>query len=553
MRVVIVDDQKTNREMFRYMLLSIASEIEVFESGEGVVESLKQAEQLPDLILMDVMMPIKDGFTTAKEIRAEFKHVHIPIIFLTVLDDRDSFGRCLFYGDDFILKPVGRSTLLAKVQAHYRIAKMHNEVSQQRDELSHFHEQVKYDYAMSESIFTNLIEEMTRELPSIDYISTPSTVFNGDLIVVADRPQGGAYVMIADATGHGLPAAISTIPASRAFFSMAEKGLALGEIVTEINSSLARFLPLGMMVAASVFEISSNGQDVMWWGGGLPDGYILDQEGKIIRNLTSEHMPLGVLANDEFEVNLLRLRLEPGQQIVCYTDGVTEAANSEGEQFGEERLRTVLEGGQSVIPTLNAAVNDFAVRKKSDDLSILAMTFPVLHSSVKEHDYEKPFVGSVPLSSTLRFSKQTLNDVTLMAEVRSYLSGMISGGQDLDLICSVLSELLANALEHGLLGLESSIKSDEEGFFKYYQLREEGLKRLDENAYLILIFDYYPTERKLHMTIEHNGNGFDHHALHQQANDEVHGRGIILVSELCETFEYSNNGTKVEAMYRLTH
>lgn len=66
MRVLIVDDQKTNREMFRYMLTSIAEEITLFENGEGVVDALKEAESLPDVILMDVMMPVKDGFTTVK-------------------------------------------------------------------------------------------------------------------------------------------------------------------------------------------------------------------------------------------------------------------------------------------------------------------------------------------------------------------------------------------------------------------------------------------------------------------------------------------------------
>jgi len=552
MRVVIVDDQETNREMFRYMLTSIASEIELFESGEGVIESLKKAQRLPDIILMDVMMPVKDGFTTAKEIRAEFSTVHIPIIFLTVLDDRDSFGRCLFYGDDFILKPVGRSTLLAKVQAHYRIAKMHNEVRQQRDELTHFHEQVKYDYAISESIFSNLIEEMGNDLQGVKYVSTPSTVFNGDLIVVANRPQGGAYVMIADATGHGLPAAISTIPATRAFFSMAAKGLALGDIVTEVNSSLGRFLPLGMMLAASVFEVSATGLDVMWWGGGLPDGYILDQQGKIVNSLTSTHMPLGVLANDEFEVNLIKMRLEPGQKIVCYTDGVTEAANKQGEQFGEQRLKNVLDGCQEVIASLSKAVNDFAPSNKSDDLSILEMTFPVLNPDAEMRPVDRPFVGSVPVMTRLKFTKSVLNDISLMTEVRSYLSGIISGGQDLDLVCSVLSELLANALEHGLLRLESSLKSDEEGFFKYYQLREERLRKLDEHAELNLQLDFAPDVGQLMITVEHNGQGFDYQSMQAAQSDECYGRGIVLVSELCQSLHYSNHGTKVEACYQLS-
>lgn len=221
MRVTIVDDHKSNRELCRFILSPIVEHIDTFENGADAVEAMLVMDVLPDVILLDVMMPVKDGFTTAKEIRDSFPNHHIPIIFLTVLDDHDSFERCLSLGDDFILKPVERSVLLAKVQAHYRIVKMHNEVTQQRDKLNYFNEQVQYDYAIAESIFTNLMEEMSAKVSNIygiSYISTPSTIFNGDLIIVANRPYGGVYIMIADATGHGLPAAISTIPATRTFF-----------------------------------------------------------------------------------------------------------------------------------------------------------------------------------------------------------------------------------------------------------------------------------------------------------------------------------------------
>lgn len=168
MRVIVVDDHATNRQLCRFMLDSVAEQIDVFENGEGVVAAMQQMEVLPDLILLDVMMPVKDGFVTAQEIREAFPNHYIPIIFLTVLDDHDSFERCLSLGDDFILKPVERSVLLAKVQAHHRVVKMHNEVMEQRDQLQRFREQVQYDFAISESIFSNLMEEMGEQVEHQD-------------------------------------------------------------------------------------------------------------------------------------------------------------------------------------------------------------------------------------------------------------------------------------------------------------------------------------------------------------------------------------------------
>ncbi|CAK4074833.1 ATP-binding SpoIIE family protein phosphatase [Vibrio sp. 16] len=555
MHVMIVDDHATNRELCRFMLGHIAEKTTLFENGQGVVSAMEQMDTLPDVILLDVMMPIKDGFTTAKEIRKAFPNIHIPIIFLTVLDDHASFENCLHYGDDFILKPVERSVLLAKVQAHYRIVRMHNEVTEQRDELRHFHEQVRYDYAIAESIFSNLMEEMSSQVNNIygiNYISTPSTVFNGDLIVVAHRPHGGVYVMIADATGHGLPAAISAIPATRAFFSMAAKGLSLGEIVSEINDALVRFLPMGMMLAASVFEIRANGFEVSWWGGGLPDGYVINSDGSIDRRLVSRHMPLGVLKPREFETDLVHMKLEPDQQIICYTDGVIEACNREGEQFGLERLEKALASPRPVIPVLYDSVRQFAHKKVDDDLSILAMKFPI--SSTQEPDLKsvKLNINKVPIHSTLDFPAPVLRSVNVMTEVRQYLSGILYMGAHLDLVCSVLSELFANAIEHGLLKLDSSIKEQPDGFFLFYQMREERLKTLDDDAWLKLRLTYEPNEAQLMMVLEHNGEGFEY-KLPQQGDGppRSYGRGIMLAKALCSSLDYSSNGRCVTAVYSL--
>lgn len=552
MRVMIVDDHETNRELCRYMLANVAETIDTFDDGENVVAAMQEMTILPDVILLDVMMPIKDGFETAAEIRNAFPDHHIPIIFLTVLDDHDPFERSLALGDDFILKPVERSVLVAKVQAHHRVVTMHKEVLNQRDELQHFHEHVKYDYAIAESIFTNLMDEMSSQVNHIyglNYISTPSTIFNGDLIVVANRPHGGVYVMIADATGHGLPAAISAIPATRAFFSMAAKGMSLGEIVTEINNSLVKFLPLGMMLAASVFEVRANGFEVSWWGGGLPDAYVLNSEGKIIRRLESNHMPLGVLKEHEFETNLVHLKLEPNQQIISYTDGITEAANLEGEQFGSERLEKVLQESKNIISNLYDKVQKFTAKGTEDDLSILAMNFPISNGADLIEPMEAISMRSLPIKSVLNFPSKVLKDSVVMNEVRQFLMGIIPGGPHLDLICSVLSELFANAIEHGLLQLDSKIKDDPDGFFNFYLIREQKLSELGDDAFLELRLEFSPSESLLRMELEHNGEGFDYEKYEDVNSEQTYGRGIVLATELCESLQYSKQGKCVTAVY----
>ncbi|MGC9460160.1 ATP-binding SpoIIE family protein phosphatase, partial [Vibrio genomosp. F10] len=335
-----------------------------------------------------------------------------------------------------------------------------------------------------------------------------------------------------------------------AFFSMAEKGLSLGEIVNEINNSLSKFLPIGMMLAASIFEIRANGFEVSWWGGGLPDTYVLDENSKIIRRLVSKHMPLGVLDSHEFETDIVHLILEPGQQIVSYTDGITEAMNEHGEQFGQERLEKALENGQAHITTVHEAVRAFSNMKAGDDLSILSMTFPIINGNDNSLQLTDFYYSKIPMKTGLHFPAHVLRTASVLSEVRQYLSGILNGGQHLDLVCSVLSELFANAIEHGLLGLKSSLKESPDGFFEFYQLREERLKDLSPDAWVKLDIDYQPEEKIITMLLEHNGEGFDYHHLNLSAqNGTTHGRGIVLATELCDSLEYSNEGKSVTAVY----
>ncbi|MCE0495275.1 ATP-binding SpoIIE family protein phosphatase [Vibrio salinus] len=556
MHIMLVDDSASNRELGRIILSKIADEISICSDGDDVINTIEKMTSIPDIILLDVLMPKKDGFTTAVEIRNTFPDYHIPIIFLTSLDDHASFEKCLTFGDDFILKPFDSSVIKAKVFAHHRIVKMHNEVKAQRDELRQFHDHIRYEHAIAESIFNNLKEDMNAYfgcISGIEYVSTPSTLFNGDLIVAAKGPHGSIYVLIADATGHGLPAAILTIPAYRAFFTMATKGIALGDVVTELNNVMSSFLPVGMMLAASIFEIRPNGTELCWWGGGLPDGYIIDPDGSIVDKLISTHMPLGVLKPHEFESDLIHLTLQPGQKILCYTDGVIEATDSCNTPYGRQRLEQSISNNNASITALYDAVSQHSDKRMNDDLSILTMAFPVTNKCNHQYEADINTDNQVPCSYTQVFSADVLKNITVMNEVRNLLSGLIKGIH-LDFICSVLSELFANAIEHGLLNLDSSIKEQEDGFYTFYKLREEQIKKLSNHYWINLEVDYQPGDKKIVLTVEHNGEGFDYENFMSSSispDPLLYGQGIALVTRLCESVHYSNKGKCVTAIYRL--
>ena len=117
---------------------------------------------------------------------------------------------------------------------------------------------------------------------------------------------------------------------------------------------------------------------------------------------------------------------------------------------------------------------------------------------------------------------------------------------------TVLAELFNNALEHGLLGLESSLKQNVEGFSRYYAMRQQRLAELKEGS-ISFDFEHVPFEDGGRLTIKvtDTGPGFDHEGtLSGLATNYSHsGRGIALVKTICENVSYYGNGNSVVAEF----
>ena len=118
---------------------------------------------------------------------------------------------------------------------------------------------------------------------------------------------------------------------------------------------------------------------------------------------------------------------------------------------------------------------------------------------------------------------------------------------------TILSELLNNALDHGLLGLDSKIKDSPEGFVRYFQERQEKLSKLQEGNILISFSAKKEVRHgRLHIQIEDNGPGFDFEAWTPRFNEGpvYSGRGLSLVQGLCESLHFEGNGNIVCAIFR---
>ena len=113
-RILIIDDEERNRRLFEVFVKADGHEVQTVASGEaGLAAATSNA---PDLILLDLMMPGRDGFEVARALKANPATQAIPVIVISSLDDIASHQRLLSSGiDDFIVKPIDRWELSQRI------------------------------------------------------------------------------------------------------------------------------------------------------------------------------------------------------------------------------------------------------------------------------------------------------------------------------------------------------------------------------------------------------------------------------------------------------
>ncbi len=555
MKILVVDDTQANRKLLAWILEDQGHEVIEAVDGQQAVDLFKQ--ERPDLVLMDVMMPVMDGYQATEAIKQYLGGTHVPIIFLTALSDDASLTKCLSIGgDDFLSKPINEQVLSAKINAHSRIKDLNEQLNSQNAELTKLHQLTMREHEIAKAVFESALAESILDSHNTRHYISPAASFNGDILLVSLSPSGGLYALMADFTGHGLPAAIGALPVSQTFFSAAEKGVSVSTMARELNLSLEKFLPDDMFAAAAIAELNADGTRLTLWIGGLPDVLHTDSHGKLKQKITSVHMPLGILDDGQFEREPILLEVDPDDRLYFYTDGIPESPNPEGEMYGEERLLGHFEGGGAdLVRDLIDDVTRFAGGKEQmDDITLLELTCKPVQSLAPKTCTAAKFENSPPWRFNMSLSEQELR---MGASPVGQLIDMIGSAPGIeshkDYLHTIMAELYSNALEHGVLQLNSDLKNTEDGYMEYYQQRETRLQELEGGQVDIQVqFSAKQNQGLLSIQISDSGKGFDTNNRQKSSDEDSFGRGIDLLETLCDKVTYSNNGTRVEVEYTVT-
>ena len=387
--VVLVDDEPmVTRSLAAVLNLETDYQVETFQNPQEALEFL--ASNRADVVVSDFMMPEMNGLEFLAGVRD--LDPDLPRVMLTGYADKENAIRAinevgLF---QYLEKPLDNDLLMLTL--HNAInrrslqATLKNKIHEldltlrQKDELKSRDQEMQAELDWARTVQEKFLPE---EMPALagwelQVVYRPAMAVGGDFYDFVPLSGGRWAIVVADSTGHGVQAALGTALLKFATGSLVGQDLGPREIMAALNQVMHKGLPRDIPVAASVAVLDPDSGEVRLEGGGLPKAMLMHGDA-LVKELPVTGLLLGLVDNSMYTPGKeLELALEPGQRLLLFSDGLTEAQNDEDEFFGEGPLQKLAEkmgdiSGAELVENLATAALDFGLAKYRDDLTLVTI------------------------------------------------------------------------------------------------------------------------------------------------------------------------------------
>jgi serine phosphatase RsbU (regulator of sigma subunit) len=373
-KILVIDDSKLHRGFIKKTLNKMAMQVDECNNGEEGLHLI--AANLYHVILLDTIMPVMDGLTFLQKVKSDITIPFIPIILMTGDDDLESKIKGLNLGaDDFLHKPINQKELVARVLSLLRLKHTH-------DLLFKRNMMIKKELEAAKKIQQFIIPSEFSHIayPHISSYYLPVEDIGGDFFDCYALPGENVGLLMADVTGHGIPAALIVTMSKMIFNIYAPRYTSPRDLLGKVNAELNKFLLDGQYISV-FYAIYCHKRKILRFsnaGHCLPLLYKA-HTGKVYSLDTDTGFFVGILEETEYESKAVNV--ESGDKFVMYTDGITELKNKHDEEFGEKRLadfiksHTDLQGFDFCTRLIEEVINFSFDKTRKDDIALLHIEF----------------------------------------------------------------------------------------------------------------------------------------------------------------------------------
>jgi serine phosphatase RsbU (regulator of sigma subunit) len=336
--VLLVDDAPANIQIVNSMLKDIYK-IRVATSGAKALE-LAKITPLPDLILLDVMMPDQDGYEVCTQLKLGQETRDIPVIFLTGQTHVDEETRGFEVGAvDYIHKPFSPAVVRARVQTHLVLRGI-------REQLARQLLTIQKELETARQIQLSILPSENPKIEGLDIAAryVPMAAVAGDFydFIVVDEKRIG--ILVADVSGHGMPAALIASMLKIALSAQGTHAADPAQVLLGLNQALCGKFQHHYVTAAYLF-VDMQKRTLTYAGAGHPPLLVREGSSKGVRCVAENGLFLGRFPFATY--SSVELPLNAGDRVLLYTDGIPETTNPVGVEFGTDCFKRFLEAEQS--------------------------------------------------------------------------------------------------------------------------------------------------------------------------------------------------------------
>jgi sigma-B regulation protein RsbU (phosphoserine phosphatase) len=371
--ILIVDDTPANLRLLSQMLSEGGYYVRPVPAGSLALAAV-EAEH-PDLILLDIKMPEMDGYQVCERLKADPQAREIPIIFISALDStRDKVKAFRVGGVDYVTKPFQVEEVLARVETHLTLRNMGKQIQEANRKMAQ-------ELALAGEVQASFLPGNPPDIPGWQLAGKllPARQMSGDFYDYVPLPNGCLGILIADVSDKGAGAALYmalSLPLIRTYAleypSQPEK------VLSAVNRRIAIDTRCYHFVTAfyGVLE-PETGKLTYCNAGHCPPLCLSADEAGSVQRLARTGTVLGLFPDETFEST--SVQMDPGDSMIIYTDGITEARNAHRSLFGDELLlESVQARWSSPVHEIQAAIladlKDFVGdTPQSDDIALIIL------------------------------------------------------------------------------------------------------------------------------------------------------------------------------------